>query len=112
MRKAALVRKALLLAAVTVSCAALAGGDAEAGRKKSTPCQACHGANGISVSPEFPNLAGQNQDYLEAALRHYKNGRRKNPIMQGMVANLSERDIEDLTAYFSSLQGLTVLPQQ
>ena len=88
--------------------AVAASGYPEAGFKKSTPCQACHGPKGISVSPEFPNLAGQNQDYLEAALRHYKNGKRKNPIMQGQAANLTERDIEDITAYFASQHGLYV----
>jgi cytochrome c553 len=85
-----------------------ASGDAEAGAKKSTPCQACHGEKGISISPEFPNLAGQQVDYLAAVLKHYKNGRRKNVIMQGQVANLSDKDILDLAAYFSSQQGLQV----
>ncbi|HSN21795.1 MAG TPA: cytochrome c [Usitatibacter sp.] len=95
----------------TLACAsasAFAAGDAEAGQKKSTPCQACHGPKGISVSPEFPNLAGQNPDYIAAALHHYKNGKRKNPIMQGQVANLTERDIVDLAAYFSEQKGLYV----
>jgi cytochrome c553 len=88
--------------------AAAASGDAEVGKKKSGPCAACHGANGISPSPDFPNLAGQYPDYLEAALQHYKNGRRKNPIMQGQVANLTPKDIMDLAAYFSSQPGLQV----
>ena len=95
---------ALLAAAVP----AFASGDAEVGKKKSAPCQACHGANGMSVSPEFPNLAGQHREYIEHVLHHYKNGRRKNPIMQGQVANLTERDIADLAAWFSSQQGLNV----
>src|SRR4051812_21948417 len=98
-----------ILAAIAVGAAcqaAVASGNAEAGHKKSTPCQACHGPNGISVSPAFPNLAGQNPDYLQTALRHYKEGKRKNPIMQGQAANLSERDIEDLAAYFASQKGL------
>lgn len=85
-----------------------ASGDADAGRKKSTPCQACHGPQGISVGPEFPNLAGQNADYLAAALNHYKNGKRRNPIMQPQAANLSAKDILDLAAYFSTQQGLQV----
>lgn len=102
--------KSILLAAglLAVSFAVAAAGDPEVGQKKSTPCQACHGPKGISVSPDFPNLAGQNQDYLIASLHHYKNGKRKNPIMQGQVANLTERDIEDLTAYFASQQSLYV----
>jgi len=98
---------ALALAAIALPVAA-ASGDAEVGKKKSTPCAACHGANGVSVSPEFPNLAGQYEDYLESALRHYKNGKRKNPIMTAQVANLSEKDMMDLAAYFSSLTALQV----
>jgi cytochrome c553 len=86
--------------------AAAASGSAEAGEKKSTACAACHGANGVSVSPEFPNLAGQYPDYLQTALTHYKNGKRKNPIMTAQVANLSPKDIMDLAAYFSSQKGL------
>jgi len=104
-----ILRAPIVAAALALSLAfpaAAASGDAEAGRKKSTPCQACHGANGISVGPEFPNLAGQNPDYLAAVLHHYKNGKRKNPIMQPQAANLSEKDILDLAAFFSSQQGL------
>ena len=92
--------------ALVSATAFAAAGDAEAGRKKSQPCQACHGQNGMSVSPDFPNLAGQNEDYIVHALKHYKNGKRKNPIMQAQVANLSPKDIMDLAAYFSHQQGL------
>ena len=95
------------IALVSVSAFA-ASGDAEAGRKKSQACQACHGANGMSVSPDFPNLAGQNEDYILHALRHYKNGKRKNPIMQGQVANLTPKDMMDLAAYFSTRKALVV----
>jgi cytochrome c553 len=98
---------AAILAALSVPSFA-ASGDAEAGHKKSTPCAACHGAKGISVSPEFPNLAGQYPDYIQTALTHYKNGKRKNPIMQAQVANLTPKDIMDLAAYFSDQQGLQV----
>ena len=100
--------KRILLAAALVafSIPSFAAGSAEAGQKKSTPCAACHGANGVSASPEFPNLAGQYPDYIERALTHYKNGKRKNPIMQAQVANLSPKDILDLAAYFSHQNGL------
>lgn len=93
-------------AAAACATALAASGNPEAGHKKSTPCQACHGPNGISVSPAFPNLAGQNVDYIMEALKQYKDGRRSNPIMKGQAANLSERDIDDLAAYFSSQKGL------
>ena len=100
--------KAIVAAALLAALPAFASGDPEVGKKKSAPCQACHGANGMSVSPEFPNLAGQHREYLEHVLHHYKNGKRKNPIMVGQVANLTERDIADLAAWFSSQQGLNV----
>jgi cytochrome c553 len=81
-------------------------GDAAAGKKKSEPCKACHGEAGISVSPDFPNLAGQHADYLAASLKHYQEGKRTNAIMKGMAANLSKKDIHDLAAYYSKQQGL------
>ena len=100
----------LLIAALLALAlpAAAASGDADVGRKKSTPCAACHGPNGVSPSPDFPNIAGQYADYLQTALTHYKNGKRKNPIMQGQVANLSPKDIMDLAAYYASQKGLQV----
>ena len=98
---------AALFAAISLPAAA-SSGDAEAGQRKSTTCAACHGANGISASPDFPNLAGQFPDYIETALTHYKNGKRKNPIMQAQVANLTPKDIQDLAAYFSHQGGLKV----
>jgi cytochrome c553 len=103
-------RHVLVLAGVlALSTSALAAsGDADVGRKKSTPCAVCHGPNGMSPAPEFPNLAGQHPDYLLASLKHYKNGKRKNPIMQGQVANLSEKDMLDLSAFFASQRGLDI----
>ena len=88
--------------------AAAASGDAEVGKKKSAPCAACHGANGVSVSPDFPNLAGQYPDYLFSALTHYKNGKRKNAIMAAQVTNLTQKDMLDLAAYFSHQKALAV----
>lgn len=101
----------ILVAALAAACAlpvAAASGDAEAGKKKSAPCAACHGAEGVSASPEFPNLAGQYADYIHTALTHYKNGKRKNPIMTAQVANLTPKDMMDLAAYFSSQKQLVV----
>jgi cytochrome c553 len=98
-----------LCAAVLFAAPVLASsGDPDVGRKKSEPCKACHGEAGISATPDFPNLAGQHADYLATALNHYKNGKRKNAIMQGQVANLTPRDIADLTAYYSRQPGLQV----
>ena len=98
-----------VVAVVSLSSVAFAAsGDVEAGRKKSAPCAMCHGEKGVSIAAEFPNLAGQYPDYIETALTHYQNGKRRNPIMQGQVAKLSRKDIMDLAAYFSSQNGLQV----
>jgi cytochrome c553 len=62
----------------------------------------------VSPSPDFPNLAGQYADYLQTALTHYKNGKRKNPIMAAQVEKLSSKDMADLSAYFASQKALSV----
>lgn len=83
-------------------------GDAEAGKQKSAPCAACHGADGNSAVADFPKLAGQQYDYLVKALKDYKSGARKNAIMAPQAASLTQQDIEDLAAYYSSQEGLFV----
>lgn len=88
-------------AAMAISGGALAG-DAEAGKAKSTACAACHGAQGVSAIPMYPNLAGQKEQYLVDAIKAYKSGARENAMMKPMVASLSDADIENLAAYFSS----------
>lgn len=100
----------LILAAALLSCSlpAHARGDYEAGKVKSARCAACHGFDGNSKLPTFPRLAGQYPDYIVHSLNAYKSGKRKNPIMVGQAAPLSETDIADLAAYFSSQNGLTV----
>ena len=96
---------ALVLAAC-VSAPALAAGDSASGKQKSQACAACHGAEGNTpAGPDFPRLAGQHYDYLLKALKDYKSGARKNPIMGGQVGGLSTQDMADLAAYFSSQQG-------
>lgn len=104
MKKLILVAGCLVLAA---SASAFAGNPAE-GQEKSKACAACHGADGNSVAADFPKIAGQNEDYLVKALKDYKSGARKSPIMAPMGANLSTRDIEDLAAYFSGQKGLVL----
>jgi cytochrome c553 len=98
-----LVAAALL---ATVPTTLLAGGDAAAGKQKAQVCEACHGLDGMSVAPTYPNLAGQHESYLIKAMADYRAGRRSNPIMAPMAANLSDQDIEDLAAWFASQDGL------
>lgn len=77
--------------------------DLAAGKTKAAVCSACHGAEGISVLPDYPNLAGQKVKYLETSIKAYRDGQRKHAVMSPMAAGLSEADIQDLAAYFSSL---------
>jgi cytochrome c553 len=99
--------RALLLVLVTVAAApwsALA--DEAAGKEKAAICAACHGADGNSVNPVWPNLAGQTARYIYLQLKDFKEGRRKDPLMSPMAANLSREDMLDLAAYFSSQKPL------
>jgi len=90
-----------------VPAVAFSAGNAAAGQSKSVVCHACHGPTGQSVQPIYPNLGGQHQDYLVKSLQEFRNGRRQNAIMSGFAANLSDADIEDISAWFASQQGLT-----
>lgn len=92
-------------ATALASSFAHAGGDVNAGKEKAAACAACHGETGVSAAPIYPHIGGQYQDYLLHSLQGYKSGERKNAIMQGMVAPLSEDDMKDLAAYFASLDG-------
>jgi len=76
--------------------------DVEAGKAKSAACAACHGADGNSVNPMWPSLAGQHASYLVKQLMDFKEGRRTDSTMVGMVAALNEEDMKDLAAYFAS----------
>lgn len=75
-------------------------GDPVRGQQLSQACAACHGADGNSVNPEWPKLAGQHASYLYKQLMDYKSGRRENALMAGQVANLDEQDMRDLAAFY------------
>jgi cytochrome c553 len=78
------------------------GEDLAAGKARAAVCAACHGANGVSTNPVWPSLAGQQKDYIVAALKAYKDGARKNEMMSGIAKGLSDADMEALAAYYSS----------
>ena len=102
-----LILTVLLSAALSVMTATVsAAGDAANGKEKSAACAACHGVDGNSTITANPRLAGQHASYLLRALHDYKSGARKNPVMAGFAGGLSEEDMEDLAAYFSSQSGL------
>lgn len=99
------------VALLLVNAQAMAG-DAAAGEEKAQVCAACHGEGGNSTLPINPKLAGQYASYLEHALRSYRDGGRKNPIMAAQVGSLSDEDIADLAAYFAEQPALmAVVPK-
>ena len=100
MRRLLLV--AIAGASLLLSVSASAAGDAAAGKAKSGVCGACHGPDGNSSNPLWPNLAGQHAAYLIKQLKDFKSGARKDPVMAPMASPLSDQDMENLAAYFTS----------
>ena len=92
---------------LSVLCCAHAGaatpaeGSVEEGQAKSATCVACHGANGNSPNPEWPNIAGQHEQYIYKQLQAFKGGERQNPLMTPIAQTLSEDDMADLAVFYS-----------
>lgn len=103
MKKMKISALALILAASGLVSSHAFAADAAAGKAKSAMCAACHGTNGISQIPMYPNLAGQKEMYLAAQMKAFRDGQRKNMMMAPMVANLSDDDIANLAAYYAKL---------
>lgn len=97
-----LVLAGIVGVSMVTSLGASAAGDAAAGKAKSVVCAACHGPDGNSSNPLWPNLAGQKEAYMVKQLKDFKSGARKDPVMAPMAAPLSDRDMENLAAYFAS----------
>jgi cytochrome c553 len=95
-------RLVAVAAGISMSASAFSGGNADAGASKAVVCTACHGPNGNSTNPEWPNLAGQGERYVAEQLKFFKEGKRNNPVMQPMASTLSDQDMADLGAYFAT----------
>ncbi|MDV3441381.1 c-type cytochrome [Metapseudomonas otitidis] len=94
-----------LLLTLGITGLAHAAGDAKAGQAKTAVCGACHGPDGNSLAPNFPKLAGQGERYLLKQLHDIKDGKRQVLEMTGLLTNLSDQDLQDIAAYFSSQSG-------
>jgi cytochrome c553 len=96
------------IAAFFASEGTVEAGAAPAGAapEKAATCVACHGEGGVSVAPNWPTLAGQHKDYLIHALKEYKNGLRKDPVMGSQAIGLTPADIDELATYFAKRPGL------
>tara|TARA_R110000737_G_scaffold113471_4_gene146612 strand:- start:1130 stop:1750 length:621 start_codon:yes stop_codon:yes gene_type:complete len=99
----------VLLSLSAVATANAAAGNAEAGQGKSAMCAACHGADGNSLVPMYPKLAGQSANYLAKQLADFKLGMtsggtsgRVDPIMGGMAMTLSKQDMADVSAFYAN----------
>lgn len=90
-------------ALLSISSSGVMAADAAAGKAKSAVCAACHGPNGISPNDMWPNLAGQKAGYLKAQMKAFRDGKRSDPMMAPMAAPLSDADIDNLAAFYSSL---------
>lgn len=94
----------LLVSLVVASSTLLADGNTSRGKDKSQVCVGCHMADGNSINPEWPKIAGQIPDYVVKQLLDFKSGKRVNPIMAPILKPLSEQDFSDLAAYFATQQ--------
>lgn len=98
-------------AALLAMTPAAQAGDPQAGRKKARACQTCHGIDGASKLAEAPNLSGQVETYLVKAMHDFKSGARKNEMMTLIAEPLSDADIADLAAWYSSIEITVTKPQ-
>jgi cytochrome c553 len=88
-----------------------AAGDIKAGRQKALQCQTCHGIDGLSKIPEAPNIAGSPEQYLARQLNAFRKGERKNEMMSVVAQQLSEKDVDDLAAYYAAIEVTVTLPK-
>lgn len=93
----------IALAVLPAQAESLVEGDADSGKTKSITCSACHGADGNSISPLWPNIAGQAAKYTVAQLKAFKDGKRADPLMTSQAMLLSDEDMMDLAVYFETL---------
>ncbi len=94
----------IALALLALAAAGAHAGDAKAGRARAMLCQGCHGMDGLSKVPDAPNIAGQVEPYLVAQLKAFRSGARKSEQMTLVSASLSDKDIEDLAAYYAAIE--------
>lgn len=106
MRFSLLAAVSWLLAVPAAYADSLVEGDADAGKGRSITCAACHGAEGNSANPLWPNLAGQGAPYIVQQLANFKEGRRVNALMTSQAMMLSEQDMKDLAVYYESMPAV------
>jgi cytochrome c553 len=99
-----LLTHTLLLGAAAALALPVAAQDVQAGRQRAQACVVCHGAHGLSVTPDAPHLAGQPAIYTAAQLRAYRSGARRHEVMNVMARALSDEDIGHLAAWYAAIR--------
>jgi nitrite reductase (NO-forming)/hydroxylamine reductase len=84
--------------------------DIEAGKLRASACFSCHGPEGISSNPKYPNLAGQSAEYLIKQLNAFRSGERNDPVMTAMASLMSDTDVENVSAFFASMGAVSQKP--
>jgi cytochrome c553 len=99
-------------AVIAVTLSAASAADPKAGRKKAAACKTCHGIDGIAKIPIAPHIAGESQVYLETQLKAFRSGKRQHEIMSIIAGQLSDEDISDISAWYSSITFTATLPAE
>ena len=107
----ALAAFAVALSLIAYASSSLAAGNVTTGRQKALQCQTCHGMDGLSKMPEAPNIAGNPEQYLVRQLIAFKKGERKNEMMSVVVQQMSDKDIEDVAAYYAAIEVTVKVPK-
>lgn len=102
---------AALTVAALAAAPALAQGDMQAGRKLAQQCATCHGIDGLAKVPIAPHIAGENFTYLKTQLQNFRSGRRQHEIMSIVAQTLSDEEIDNLAAWYSSIHISVALPE-
>ena len=105
------MRVRLALALLLLPFAAHAAGDPAIGRKTAATCSLCHGIDGKAKVPDAPNIGGESPIYLERQLKAFRSGERRHEQMSVIAAGLSDQDIKDVVAWYSSIKVEMTLPK-
>ena len=98
------------LAAIVAGASTSSASDPKAGRKKAAACRTCHGIDGIAKIPIAPHIAGESEIYLQTQLKAFRSGKRQHEIMSIIAGQLSDEDISDLSAWYSSITITATMP--
>ena len=112
MKQRFLIAVLAAVAAIAFSLTAVEAADPKAGKSKATACQTCHGLDGIAKIPIAPHIAAESQIYLETQLKAFRSGKRQHEIMSVVAGQLSDEDISDISAWYSSIVITATMPTE